>query len=247
MSKEAFESKKAAIEAIAKEKTLYPNMPVSIALQEAEDLQVWCVPDNEPLIKAGLNWSLVEDLPSRTEALRYVQSLWQKEFKSLEEAQKQWKLQSPAAYDLRDELLHHFFHAFYNFPNLYSHTQQIAEGNTHADMIQDLSDLAALGKDNKEPLNAISVDLSLLDKAETTSAAMAKLLAASNGNKLEDNELRILRDRAFTHMKEAVDEIRRCGQYVFWKDEQRHKGYTSRYMKKKAQVASKKKENSPAS
>jgi hypothetical protein len=148
---------------------------------------------------------------------------------------------------LRDELLHHFFHAYYNFPDLYNHTQQIAEGNTHADMIQDLSDLAALGKDNTDPLKAISVDLSLLDKAETASAIMAKLLAASNGHKLQDNELRVLRDKAYTHMKEAVDEIRRCGQYVFWKDEQRYKGYVSRYMKKKAQAASKKKINSQAS
>jgi hypothetical protein len=241
MSKEAFESKKAAIEAIANEKTLYPNMPVSIALQEAEDLMVWCAPDKELLVKAGLNWKLTEDLPARIDALRYVQSIWQKEFKSLEEAQKEWKNQSPAAYDLRDELLHHFFHAYYYFPDLYSHTQQIAEGNTHADMIQDLSDLAALGKANTEPLKAVGVDLSLLDKAETTSAIMAKLLAASNGHKLQDNELRVLRDKAFTHMKEAVDEIRRCGQYVFWKDEQRYKGYISHFIKRKDQAAAKKK------
>jgi hypothetical protein len=97
MSKDAFESKKPAIEAIANEKTLYPNMPVSIALQEGEDLMVWCAPDKELLVKAGLNWKLVEDLQLRIDSLRYVQSLWQKEFKSMEEAQKEWKLQSPAA------------------------------------------------------------------------------------------------------------------------------------------------------
>ena len=30
-------------------------------------------------------------------------------------------------------------------------------------------------------------------------------------------------------MKQAVDEIRRHGQYVFWRNEARKKGYVSRY------------------
>jgi hypothetical protein len=104
-------------------------------------------------------------------------------------------------------------------------------------MIQDLSDLAALGKANTEPLKAISLDLTLLDKAEAMSSQMASLLANANGKKLEDNKLRLLRDKAYTHAKEAVDEIRRCGQYVFSKDEQRYKGYTSRYYKRQAAKA----------
>lgn len=49
---------------------------------------------------------------------------------------------------------------------------------TNADMIQDLSDLAALGKANTEPLIKIGMDLTLLDKAEKLSGEMAKLLAA---------------------------------------------------------------------
>jgi hypothetical protein len=163
-----------------------------------------------------------------------------KEYKSLELAQKEWGEKSPAAYELRDELLHHFFHAFYKLPDLYSRTQKIAEGNTHADMIQDLSDLAALGRANTQPLKSIGIDLSLLDKAATLSEQMAVLLANSNGKKLEDNKLRILRDKAYTHMKEAVDEIRRCGQYVYWKDEQRYKGYISHYLKRRNQAGKEK-------
>lgn len=244
MSKEAFESKKAVIEAIAKEKTLYPNMPVGTALQEAEDLLVWCTTDKELLVKAGLNWAFVEDLQARIDALSYVQSLWQNKFKRNDDAPLNWKLQSRAAYNLRDELLHHFFHAYYNFPDLYSRTQRIGKGNTHADMIQDLSDLAALGKANTEPLRAVSIDLSLLDKAETTSAVMAKLLAASNTTKLQKNELVILRNKAYTYMKEAVDEIRRCGQYAFWKDKERYKGYISQFIKRKDKASKRKKKTS---
>lgn len=34
-------------------------------------------------------------------------------------------------------------------------------------------------------------------------------------------DLKVWRDKASTHLKQAVDEIRECGQYVFWRDEAR--------------------------
>lgn len=234
MSKEHFELKKATIEAIPEKLVSYPGIPVDVALQEAEDLNVWCQADKALLVKAGIDWKLAEDLPFRTGACRYIQSQWQKEYRSLEEAQKEWAEKSPAAYELRNELNHHFFFAFAKIPDLYARVQKIAEGDSHADMIQDLSDLAALGKANLQPLKLIGMDVGLLDKAATTSETMAVLLANANGKKMEDNKMRLLRDKAFMHMKEAVDEIRRCGQYVFWKDEHRRKGYISKYIRSKS-------------
>ena len=58
-------------------------------------------------------------------------------------------------------------------------------------------------------------------------------IGPATAQKLKDNEKKVLRDKAYAHMKEAVDEIRRCGQYVFWKDKQRLKGYRSQYIKMK--------------
>ncbi len=231
MSKAQFDQLLPTLEKIPEKQVSYPNIPVDVALQESEDLLVWCQSDKEKLTQSGLDWLIVKDLPVRTGACRYCQSQWQKDYRSVEEAQKEWALKSPDAYVLRNDMIHHFLHAYYKMPDLYARTQKIAEGSGHADMIQDLSDIAALGKANPQPLVAINIDLSLLDKSETTSTEMAVLLANSNGKKMEDNKLRLLRDKAFMHMKEAVDEIRRCGQYAFWKDEQRHKGYISKYNK----------------
>lgn len=232
MAKEIYESKKSEIDAISEKDALTPNIPIDTALQESENLIVWCREDKDALINAGLDWKLVDDLPLRTAALRYIESLWQKDFKSKEAAQIRWAAESPAAYDLRDELVHHFYHAFYDKPDLHARTQRIDEGNTHADMIQDLSDLAALGKANADALKAKSIDLSLLDKAEKLSSEMAKLLAEANGQKMQDNNLLITRNKAYTFMKKAVDEIRRNGQYAFWRNPQRYKGYISQYYKK---------------
>jgi hypothetical protein len=49
---------------------------------------------------------------------------------------------------------------------------------------------------------------------------MANLLAEANG------------DKAYTHMKVLVDEIREAGKYVFRNNKNRLKGYSSDYWKK---------------
>lgn len=231
MSKKDFELKQTLINAIPEKGLKQPNIPVDRALQESEDLFVWCQADKEILIKAGLDWSLVDDLPKRTGACRYIQSTWQNEYRNIEAAQKEWKEKSPAAYELRNELLHHFFHAFHKNTSLYAQTRKISGGGTHSDMIQDLSDLSILGKANIELLKNTLMDICLLDKAAETASCISELLAKSTKQKLENRTLKILRDKAYAHMKEAVDEIRRCGQYAFWKNEERKKGYVSNYNK----------------
>jgi hypothetical protein len=114
MSKEQFELKHAEIEAIVQ--PLTPAMPVSVALQEGEDLNEWCLPDRVLLEKAGLDGRLIDDLPARLGACRYIQSVWQKDYKSREDVQKEWMAKSPVAYDMRDDMLHHFLHAYRKIP-----------------------------------------------------------------------------------------------------------------------------------
>lgn len=244
MSKDQFELKKAAIEAIPNDSITLPNMPVAVALQEAEDAYEWCQADKEMLIKAGLDWSLVEDLPVRIGACRYLQSSWQKDFKSTEDAQREWNLLSPGAYDLRNTLVHYFLHAYRKMPDVKAKVQKIAEGSGHADMLQDLNDASVLGEKYPEPLKLINFDMSLLPKAAKMSDEMASLLAKANGARMTDNQLKVMRDKAYTYMKQAVDEIKDHGQFVFWRTPDRLKGYKSTYMQRKNDSASKKnKEN----
>lgn len=232
MTKILFDRVSSPIEAITNPEN--PKVPVDVAIQEAENLYIWCLQDKDLLVKAGLDWTIVEDLPTRTGALRYAQAIWQQDFLSVEDVQRQWKEQSPAAYALRDELVHHFYHAYRKHPDIYANVQRIAEGTTHADMIQDLVDLAILGKSFSAPLIAIGLDMALLDVAEARSGEMAALLAKTNGERLSNSHLKVTRDKAYTYLKQAVDEIRHHGQYVFWRDAERAKGYVSRYNKRRS-------------
>jgi hypothetical protein len=49
---------------------------------------------------------------------------------------------------------------------------------------------------------------------------------------VEQNAYKIIRDKAYAHLKELVDEIREAGKYVFRNNKNRLKGYSSDYWRK---------------
>ncbi|MBK6267335.1 hypothetical protein JKA74_19995 [Marivirga sp. S37H4] len=78
-------------------------------------------------------------------------------------------------------------------------------------------------------LQAINFEEEKLHKAASDASELSVLLAKANGERREDSSPKITRDKAYTYLKQAVDEIYEAGKYVFWKDEARKKGYKSNY------------------
>lgn len=233
MSKENYETKLPVLEEMLSQPLLQPYMPSDDALQEAENLYVWALNDKKVLVDVGLDWDLWgEELPVRVGALRYAQSLWVSERNTQVEAQKTWETISPAAYELRNDLMASFNYAFRKKELLLGRVREIRKGSGHADMIQDLSDLSAVGKANTDELKKIKLDLSLLDKAATQAEELAELLAKVNGSVEENTRAKRIRDAAFAHLKEAVDEVRDAGKYAFRKNTERRNGYASEYNKR---------------
>ncbi|MCY1722436.1 hypothetical protein OU798_18955 [Prolixibacteraceae bacterium Z1-6] len=209
-----------------------PEISVESAVQENENLYFWSLDDKAELMAAGLPETTIDALPERNGACRVAESLWKRERYTPHDAQKEWAERSPAAYQLRDQLLHTFRYAFRNNKQLLGRVNAISDGYGDADMIQDLSDLTALGEKNPEPLQLINFDFTLFGTASTSADELAIVLARANGEKEIDNEVKITRDRAYTYMKQAADEIKNCGRYVFWKNEARLKGYRNIYRNK---------------
>ena len=56
------------------------------------------------------------------------------------------------------------------------------------------------------------MDLTLLDQAAETANDMADLLGQATVEREDNSAARVIRDKAFTHLKEVVDEVRNCGQ-----------------------------------
>lgn len=219
-----------------------PNLPVDEFLQESEDLFHWLQPDKEKIVAAGVPVELIDEMPERAEALREAQAWWIKELNVRSEYQDVWDDESPEAFDFRDALIHAFRYAYRHHPDILGRISYIDEDYSNADMIQDLKNLSVLGKSNPKPLKAIGFDMELLEKASKLSDEMADVLARSNGDTQSDHEAKDLRDRAYTHLKEAVDEVRECGKYLFWRDEDRLKGYSSSYMRRMRKKAQRPKE-----
>ena len=94
-----------------------------------------------------------------------------------------------------------------------------------------LIELAKLGMKHKKELIAIGFDLSRLENAKSKSFELANLQAKVNSSLKETNPKKVLRDKAYFHLKEAVNEIRLAGQYLFWRDNLRLMGYVSPYFR----------------
>ncbi|MFA9372015.1 MAG: hypothetical protein ACERIH_09930 [Labilibaculum antarcticum] len=230
--KEDYQSVLDQLTAILAEKVSSPGMPVDIFAQEALNLSYYALSDKELLVAKGLHTESIDSLPVRVGAMQYAQSEWLAVSNSKSEAAKEWNEVSEQASALHRELLHDFRFAYRNERELKMLVDKIGVGNANADMIQDLSDMHALGKANPDQLVAINKDPSKLDLAAEYASTLGTLLAAANGVR-EDNDkpAKEMRDRAYTHLKEAVDEICEYGKYVFWEDEEKVEKYSSAYFR----------------
>ncbi|WP_289528664.1 hypothetical protein [Labilibaculum sp. K2S] len=224
-----FETNKEEIQAFPLKDVKLPDTPIDIVAADAETLQVEAIEDKEALVAAGLDWSKTENLRTRAGALRYCQAVWMSEYRARQEAQKEWLNLSPEAYNFRDEMLHHFSFAYRAYPDIKTKIARIRDGNGHADMIQDLIELAVLGEKYPEPLAVINFDVTLNQKARTTARTMSELLAASNGSKDDSSANKVIRDKAYTLLIEDMRIIREIGQYVFWRNPERKEKYVNTY------------------
>lgn len=220
------------ISAINPADVLTPNLPIAVFVQEAENLYHWTLDDQDALTRVGLDWNLVLSLPARAAACSEAQALWIKERNTRQQSEQDWKDQAPEAFDLRDQLIHTFRFAFRKSDGLLARVDEIARGVTNSDMVQALNNLSVIGKANTDLLIAISFDITLVDTAAELSDRMSDLLGATNSERKKDSKTLRIRDKAYTFLKQAVDEIRRCGKFAFWRTPDRMKGYFSEHWQK---------------
>lgn len=218
------------------------KIPVSIYLQEAENLFKWCQPDKQQLINGSLNWSLVEDIPVRTGALREAEIRWRSEYNNYRVQRKEWKRKSQELLQIRNSLLHDFRFAYRNDSHILQHIKTFARSNSCHSMIQSLNDLVVFGKKNSLPLKTINFDLLYLDTVADLSQEMAILYAQAHLADMK-NTAKKIRDQAYTYLKFVIDEVYRFGQYIFWNDDDRRRGYSSNYLHK-IKIKAKKKNKS---
>ena len=222
---------KAAVAAVPDEETVELNMPSNVSGTESETLEMWANQDSDKLATGGVSAERIAQIGIRAFVFREYQSAWIVVRRTGKDAEKEWKAFATGAYDLCNEMKHAFKYAFRNEPELLGRVNEIAQGAGDSDMIQDLKTYSLLGLKHTALLTPIGFAVAKLDTASSMSDEGANILAETNGSKLKGNENKVLRDKAYTHLKEVVDEVRACGKYLFWKDKKRLVGYQSNYWK----------------
>ncbi|RUT79674.1 hypothetical protein [Ancylomarina longa] len=223
------------IKTVSNEEILFCNMPYKVFIDEAEDIHTRASIDLPLLSPYGLKAEALDKLLAYTGALRAAQSNWETKNTDKENAVETWNAEAPEMYNLKEDLIDNMEFAYRANENLLNKLKTIKEGNSRADTIQDMASLSVLGKDNPAPLVAIGFDITLCDKAAEMADRMGTLLGDINGRMYFDDELKIIRDKAYTLTKKAIDEIRSYGKFVFRKDLKKLQAYASKYHRERQQ------------
>lgn len=221
------------IKAVPDDQIIYCDMPCRVFIDEAESLHTRATEDLPLLSKYNLTGEDLDRLLAFTGALRTAQSNWEQKSTYKQKAMDAWNAEAPAMYELRKELIDHMEFAYRNDDNLLNKLKLIKEGDSRADAIQDLSDLSVLGKEYPAPLAAINYDLTNCDKAAEFANKMGGLLGDINGHMYFEDDLKLIRDKAYTLTKRLVDEIRSYGKFVFRNDSKKIKAYGSKYIRER--------------
>ena len=211
-----------------------PTIPVDITIGEAGQLHQYAIEDKEQLLAKGLSENAIQELIPRAKFLQTKQSAWIAVYQSALTSTQQWEAKIDEAKLLQRELKYDFQFGYRNHPDILNKLKNIVEGKGNMDLIQDLSDYSAFAKQYPEPLSAIFFDTSKTERAKQISLDLVDLMNKVDGVKNSKNRPeKIMRDRAYTHLKQLVDEIRDYGKYVFWNDEEKQKRYSSEYIRDK--------------
>lgn len=221
------------IKAVPREQIKYCDMPVKMHVNELENLHTRVSVDLPKLIAVGMNPDLVTKLLAYTGALRTAECNWTELNTVRDDAKEAWKAEWPAFIEFRNDLIDQMDFAYRNSEPLLKKLAAIKEGDSQADAVQDMASLSVLGKANLEPLESINFDGLLLDKAATDADRMGGLLGAVNGHMYVDDEIKVIRDQAYTLTKQVADEIRKYGRFVFRNDPKIVKSYSSKYSRDK--------------
>lgn len=183
--------------------------------------------DKDALVAAGLPADTFGKLKDAPGACRYAGA----ELKAALEYVSKWHLEAPAGFAMVETIRQALLYALSDNPDLVKIVREMTKSTAGSAMVQQLQDCATFGRLHRQALEAIGFDLSLLDKAEELSACLANLLGASSRDAVI--EVKVIRDKAYTYLKNLIMKVRTCGQYVFRNDKQHLAEYTGSLLPKK--------------
>ncbi len=205
------------------------DMSEEEALEEAYTLNEAVSEDAELLRSRGCPEIFINTLLSRIKLFGYITTYILLKIDDDASIQEMWMSEKRKGYALRRTLVGAFEVAYRNEKRRLAQIDSIKEGRGDADMIVDLLSYAEMGNAYPEALAKIFFDMAQLEEARTLSNTLSTLLAKCNIAPDEEKELRELRNRAYTWLKEAMDEIRTFGLWIHADNPEKRERYVSAF------------------
>lgn len=234
----------ALVNSVADDDVRAVDIPHRIFTQIAENLKERAERDGPFLQKRKYDLLKLELIPELCAQLRLKTSDFFDIRFSQPQSRKDFLEMRERADDIIYESLSAFDAAFYGHDDLMQKTSDIRVGDSHADTIQKLVDIKTVAERNRELLEAVGFDFTILDGIEELASKMASLLAKATADESESPLKRIARDKVFTALKNLLEELVRIARYAFNKDPKHQVHYTISYSPIKHK-AKKKEEEKP--
>lgn len=223
------EKLKAEIAAMPESEIILPNIPVDVYCHEAVALLFTARVDKKALVGRGMDAGLIDQLEVLADICQRAEGKLDAMRNEKEEATLLWQELEPGAREFRDLLTDEFGFAFRDDHGLKLSLDHIKEGNSDADLVQDLISLKELGSENTQPLKKIRFNMEYLDQAEAMYTKLKDVLGKAVGTAEDTTAEKVFRDKAYTRLKKVVDEVRSYGKFVFRNNRDHAAKYASAY------------------
>jgi hypothetical protein len=204
-------------------------MPFKYYLQQALVIIRLLLKYKKALEAGGMDFKKVERADKLAGACRELYSL----MCMLISNQTEWRNGMEEADELIYDLKEAMYFAFKDHPELLLKLSSILDGNSYADLFQDLNDYATLGRNNKELLTAIGYDMANVERAAELSKILSDLYAQITIDRSSPPDMTITRNKAFTLLKKAIDDLNSQARYILRGKKDKASQFTIRPPQKK--------------
>jgi hypothetical protein len=211
--------------------TMYapPAMPIEEAVGEGNRVTVLIREDRAKLERSGIDIHFLDSFEARAGALAWSAAQVTTYVDMESTAKKEWDALKPGAHVIRKKFLKALTRACRKNAELAAAVERIKEGQGNKDWVLDFLSMHKLGKEIKALLQEVYADLSLIDRSAELHTQLQDILSRMTIDPEKLNESKEIFYKAWTYLKEALDEVYGAGQYVFDEDDPRHALYYSDY------------------
>lgn len=221
------------VQNMADEEAIKPNIPIGVFLQEAYSMFWFAQDDREKLFGAKLDPALYYELPRRIQHLRRCEAVWWKARYGLTPIEAEYRRVKELGLKTRTELLRHFSHLARHDMDFDKIVENIEQGEGDLEDMFDLRSLNKLCNQYKDKLLEIRVEPQLLEDVAFCTENIFNLYTQRELDDIYEQRKQLTRNKAYTYLLVAVEEVRRCAYHVFWYDKEHLRGYLSEYFRRK--------------